>query len=60
MKIRPMGSELFHAERRPDGRRDMTKLVATFRSFVKAPKIEAVGSSKILLSWYQTTRRHVP
>ena len=43
-----------------DGRRDTTKLVAAFRSFVNAPKMEAVGSFKMLLGWYQTARRHVP
>ena len=57
MKIRPMGLELFHADR---GQTDMTKLVAAFRSFVKRSKMETVGSSKILLSWCQTTRHHVP
>jgi hypothetical protein len=34
MKIRRVGAKLFHA----DGRTDMTKLVATFRSFANAPK----------------------
>jgi len=33
MKIRPLGTELFHA----DGRTDMTKLV-TFRNFANMPK----------------------
>jgi len=31
MKIRPVGVELFHADRR----RDMTKLVVAFRNFEK-------------------------
>ena len=35
MKIRPVGAELFM---RADGQTDMTKLVVTFRNFVKAPK----------------------
>jgi hypothetical protein len=30
MKIRPMGAELFHADRRTDGQTDMTKLIAVF------------------------------
>jgi hypothetical protein len=34
MKIRPVGAELFHAERRTD----MTKLIVTFRNFANAPK----------------------
>ena len=34
MKIRPAEAELFHA----DGQTDMTKLVAAFRSFTKAPQ----------------------
>ena len=31
--IRPAGAELFHADGGTDGRRDMTKLIVTFRSF---------------------------
>ena len=34
MKIRPLGVELFHADRR----RDMTKVMVAFRNFVNAPK----------------------
>ena len=34
MKIRSVGSELFHA----DGQTDATKLTVTFRNFVNAPK----------------------
>ena len=33
-KIRPMGAELFHADRRAD----MTKLIAAFRNFASASK----------------------
>jgi hypothetical protein len=36
MKIRLVGAELFHADRRTD--RDMTKLIAAFRNFANAPK----------------------
>ena len=36
MKIRPVGAELFHADRRTD--RDMTKLIPIFRNFPNAPK----------------------
>jgi hypothetical protein len=42
MKIRPVGAEFFHAdrrkERRTDGRTDVTKLILAFRNFVNAPK----------------------
>ena len=34
MKIRPVGAELFHADRRTY----MTKLIVAFRNFAKAPK----------------------
>jgi len=34
MKIRPMGTELFHA----DGRTDMTKLKVAFRNFGNSSK----------------------
>ena len=33
-KIRPVGAEFFHADRRTD----MTKLMVTFRKFTNAPK----------------------
>jgi hypothetical protein len=34
MKLRPLGGELFHADRRTD----MTKLIVAFRNFAYAPK----------------------
>jgi hypothetical protein len=34
IKIRPVGAELFHADRRAD----MTKLIVAFRNLAKAPK----------------------
>ena len=39
MKIRLVGAELFHAERRTDGQmeRDMAKLILAFRSISNAP-----------------------
>ena len=37
IKIRPVGAELFHLERRTDRRTDMTKLIVAFRNFVNAP-----------------------
>ena len=33
MKIRPLGAELFHADRQTD----MTKLIVAFRNFANAP-----------------------
>jgi len=39
MKIRPVGAELFHADKRTDGHRDMTKLIITFLNFTNALKI---------------------
>jgi hypothetical protein len=35
-----MGAELFHANRRTDRQRDMTKLTVVFRNFANAPKKE--------------------
>jgi hypothetical protein len=40
MKIRPVGAELFHADGRTDGQRDITNLIVIFRNFKKAPKNE--------------------
>jgi len=36
MKIRPVGAELFHADKRTD----VTKLIVAFRNFANAPKKE--------------------
>jgi hypothetical protein len=41
IKIRAVVAELFHADKREDGRTDMTKLIVAFRNFVNAPKIVA-------------------
>ena len=38
MKVRPVGAELFHADRRTNGRTDMTKLIVAFRNFANAHK----------------------
>ena len=42
MKIRPVGFELFHADRqtdrRTDGQTDAMKLIVAFRKFANAPK----------------------
>jgi len=38
MIIRPVGGQLFRAERRTDRRSDMTKLKVSFRNFANAPR----------------------
>ena len=41
MKIRPLGAELFHAQRRVDGgtdRHDEANITVAFRNFANAPK----------------------
>ena len=38
MKIRPVGADLFHAIGRTDGMTIMTKLIAAFGNFAKAPE----------------------
>jgi hypothetical protein len=47
MKIRPVGDELFHADRGTNGRTDITKLVVAFRNFANAPKNLFLGSKNI-------------
>jgi hypothetical protein len=44
MKIRPVGDELFHADRRTD----MTKLIVAFRNFAKAPEKTQISSGNPL------------
>ena len=39
MKIRPLGAESFHKDRRADVQTDMTKLIIAFRHFANAPNI---------------------
>jgi hypothetical protein len=43
MKIRPVGTELFHADGR-DGQTDMMKLIVAFQNFAKAPGTRSVCS----------------
>jgi len=38
IKILQLGVELFHADRRKDRQRDMTKPIVAFRNFTKAHK----------------------
>ena len=42
MKIRPVTTELFHADGQTDGRTDMKKVIVAFRNFTKAPKTDIV------------------
>ena len=53
MKIRPVGAELFHADRRTDGQTDMTKIIVAFRNFVNAPKEERNRHVKLLCYLYE-------
>ena len=39
MKFRPVEAELFHADGRTDGQKDMTKLTVAFRNLANAPKM---------------------
>jgi hypothetical protein len=38
IKIRPVGTEVFHADRQTGGQTDMTQLIIAFRSFANTPK----------------------
>jgi len=38
VKIRPVKTELFHADGETDRQTDMTKQIVAFRSFANAPK----------------------
>jgi cytochrome bd-type quinol oxidase subunit 1 len=49
IKIRPVGAELFHADRLTDRQTYMTKLTVAFGSFLKRPKIAEVND------WMQET-----
>jgi len=40
MEISPVKAEMFHADGRTDRQTQMTKLIAAFRYFAKAPKKE--------------------
>ena len=41
MKVRSVGAESFHADRRTEGQTHMTKLIVAFRNFANAPKNES-------------------
>jgi len=57
MRIRPVGTELFHPSIRTDGRTDMTKLIFAFRNFAKALKAEKQHGGCWLLNYYWDTQR---
>jgi hypothetical protein len=38
MNIHPVGAQMFHVDRRPDGWIDVMMLTVTFRYFANAPK----------------------
>jgi hypothetical protein len=38
MKIRPVGTELLHADRQKDGKTEFYKLIASFRNISNAPQ----------------------
>jgi hypothetical protein len=48
MNIRPVGAELFHADRQPD----KTNLIVAFQNFVNAPKNQIITDKVILLQQY--------
>ena len=45
MKTRPVGAELFHADRHT------TKLTVAFRNSAKAPKLEEPAATTAVLLW---------
>ena len=45
MNIRPVGAELFHADRQTDGRTDMMKLIVTFHNFANTPEDDVCETS---------------
>ena len=56
MKIRPMGTELFHS----DGQPDTTKLTVACSNFAKAPKKKKKGETYgYSVLYIQTFRKHL-
>jgi len=51
MKIRPVGAELFHVDRRKDGRTDTMKLIVAVRNFADAPKMMICVLSIAVYGW---------
>jgi hypothetical protein len=48
MIIREVEAEIFHADRRTDGRADMTKLTVASRNFANAPKNNKIFAFKFV------------
>ena len=53
MKIRPVGAEMLHTDRRTDGQTDMNLIVA-FRNFAKGPKKTIMA---YFFTWIQYTSK---
>jgi len=53
MKIRPVGAELFHADRRTD----IMKLIIAFRNFANASKILKPRDDGVLYNWMQEEKK---
>jgi len=52
MKIRPVGAEFFHADRRTD----MTKLMVVFRRFANEPKnCSSTQNKTTRQAWFQAS-----
>jgi hypothetical protein len=47
MKIRPMGAELFHADRQTDAEIDMTKMIVAFCNLANAPDKGWMAAGKV-------------
>ena len=52
MKIRPVGAELFHADRIVGQRTHMTKLIVAFRNFAKSPKTNEFKPYREIMAAY--------
>jgi hypothetical protein len=48
MKIRSVGAEVFHVDRRKDGQTGMIKLIVSFRDFENAPKTATKPSTLVM------------
>jgi len=55
MTIRPVGAELFHADRRTY----MTKLIVAFRNFVHAPKNQSKLFREIIAVCSEIRTKHI-
>ena len=60
--MRTLGAELFYADGQTDRRRDMTKLIVTFRNFANSPKNQPVnavqGNNRCLFSGPHKTHKY--